>query len=101
MSRLLPAALALGLALTATAAFAGPSVCGPRAHLAETLLSRHAERPISMGLDAKGAVVEVFAGPAGNWTILLTQPSGLSCLLASGQSWESLPVATASAGPSS
>lgn len=83
-----------GLSFTAAAA---PQICAPRATLVESLLVRYAEQPVSMGVDAHGAVIEVFSAPAGNWTILMTQPTGLSCLIASGKAWETLPVATASA----
>ena len=45
-----------------------------------------------MGLTDKGAVLEVFASKNGSWTFLVTMPSGLTCVVASGQSWESLKV---------
>jgi hypothetical protein len=44
-----------------------------------------------MGLGANNAVVEVFASEeTGTWTITVTMPSGLTCLVASGQSFETL-----------
>lgn len=47
-----------------------------------------AEHPIAMGLTDKGAVIEVLASKNGSWTFLLTLPSGLTCVMASGRSWE-------------
>ncbi len=39
----------------------------------------------------QGAVMEVFASSAtGTWTITVTSPSGVTCLIASGQSFEAL-----------
>ena len=38
----------------------------------------------------KGAVLEVFASKKGSWTFLITMPNGLTCVVASGQSWETL-----------
>ena len=64
--------------------------CGERAKFMNKLEEVFAERPIAMGLTEKGAVLEVFASQQGSWTFLITMPSGLSCVVASGQSWESL-----------
>ena len=44
-----------------------------------------------MGLAARGSVVEVFASDeTGTWTITVTNPAGVTCLVASGQSFEAL-----------
>jgi hypothetical protein len=44
-----------------------------------------------MGLGANNAVVEVFASDAsGSWTITVTMPNGLTCLVASGQAFETM-----------
>ena len=67
--------------------------CGERAKFMNKLEETFAERPIAMGLTEKGAVLEVFASPHGSWTFLITLPDGLTCVVASGQSWETL-VAT-------
>ncbi len=37
-----------------------------------------------------GALVEVMVSPSGGWTILLTHPKRLTCVVATGDSWESL-----------
>lgn len=36
-------------------------------------------------------LVEVFASKAGTWTVIVSTPTGLSCIVASGESWEELP----------
>ena len=66
-------------------------VCGERAKVAEALKKGHAESPVSMGLSSLGAVVEVFASANGSWTIVMTRPNGMSCLLAAGEGREELP----------
>lgn len=45
---------------------------------------------------SNGGVVEVLAASedAGTWTIIVTMPNGVSCLLASGQHFEMLQRAT-------
>ncbi len=64
--------------------------CGERAKFMAKLEETYAEHPIAMGLTDKGAVIEVFASENGSWTFLLTLPDGLTCVVASGRSWESL-----------
>jgi hypothetical protein len=96
--------LRLALALTAglssaTAAAAQQPACTARSDVVSQLSSRYSERPVAMGLANNGGVIEIFSSQAGqSWTIVLTMPSGLSCLIAAGENWESLP-ALVKAGP--
>jgi len=66
-------------------------LCGERAKVVAGLEKGYEETPTSMGLASNGAVVEVLASPKGTFTIILTQPNGLSCLMAAGDNWEDLP----------
>ncbi len=66
---------------------------GERDKFMNKLEETFAEHPIAMGLTEKGAVLEVFASQHGSWTFLITMPNGLSCVVASGQSWETLAAA--------
>ena len=92
--------VAIGIALIAFAAVPAQAqqtqqtqqLCGERAKLMPHLEQKFSERPIAMGLTAKGAVLEVLTSPSGSWTFLVTEPSGRTCLVASGESWESLPI---------
>jgi hypothetical protein len=87
--RLLRLAVALGaLALTPPADAEGRP-CADRATVIERLESRYGEVRQAMGLNRGNAVVEVFASAeTGTWTILVTTPNGVSCLIASGDLWE-------------
>ena len=67
--------------------------CGDREKFLVKLEESFAERPIAMGLTDKGALLEVFASQHGSWTFLITMPDGMTCVVASGQSWESLAIA--------
>ena len=69
--------------------------CAPHEEITKSLSQIHAERPVSQGIDARGVMVEVFVAPAGTWTIVVTEPGGMSCLMAAGEAWESLPSETA------
>lgn len=61
--------------------------CEMRAKITKTLKKEYAELPISAGLDNAGRMIEVFASEKGSWTILITMPTGVSCLMATGESW--------------
>lgn len=65
--------------------------CAPRPVVLERLADGYGETRQSIGLGTQGAVVEVFASDeTGTWTITVTMPTGVTCLIASGQSFETL-----------
>ena len=65
--------------------------CAPREVVVERLAERYRETRQSMGLGANSAVVEVFASrETGTWTITVTTPQGMTCLVASGQAFQTL-----------
>ncbi|MEL7100724.1 MAG: hypothetical protein AAGM84_18000 [Pseudomonadota bacterium] len=73
--------------------------CGPREVVVERLAEGYGETRQSMGLGANNAVVEVFASAeTGTWTITVTMPNGVTCLIASGQAFEELAEALPAAG---
>lgn len=85
-----PLALAATLLLTATTAQARN--CGARADVVERLQTGFGETRTGAGLTGAQGMIEVFASEeSGTWTIILTKPSGESCLLAAGENWESGP----------
>ncbi len=63
--------------------------CANRAEFLKHLSTNFKEAPVAMGLTANGGLLEVVASKDGSWTIIVTMPSGLSCGVASGMSWES------------
>jgi hypothetical protein len=86
--------MSLGLGVMALAAgelAAQTSNCAPRQMVLDRLAETYGETRQSMGLGAQGQVVEVFASDAsGSWTITVTMPNGMTCLVASGQAYETL-----------
>lgn len=79
------------LALAATEVSAQSGNCAPRAVVIERLADQYGESRQSVGLGGQGHVVETFASlETGTWTITVTAPSGITCLVASGQSFETL-----------
>jgi hypothetical protein len=102
MKRLLAAALG-GLLIGSTASpvlaqATSPLICDARDKVVSTLGTDYSESPVSMGLARNGTVIEVFTSVEGTWTIIMTQPVGISCLVASGNYWESLPKPIAGLG---
>ncbi len=86
----LTAAAAVLLASTTDIAAQGRN-CAPRDAVVNRLAEGYGETRQSMGLGANNAVVEVFASDeTGSWTITVTAPNGVTCLVASGQGYEQL-----------
>ncbi len=67
-------------------------VCGQRSTFVSQLKDRFAEKPVSVGLASNGVIVEVFAANSGSFSILVTRPEGISCLVTSGENWQDLPT---------
>lgn len=73
--------------------------CGPRETVVARLAEGYGETRQSVGLGANNAVVEVFASDeTGSWTITVTVPGGMTCLVASGQTFEEVAEALPAAG---
>ena len=63
--------------------------CGDHTAIVAQLTQQYGETRQNMGMNGNHSIVEVFASDAtGTWTILLTMPTGQSCLMAAGQNWE-------------
>ena len=82
-----------GLLLVHVSAFtdtraAAAMLCGPRKDVAEDLAKNHGEVPISWGLIGNSHLIEVFVSPTGDFTIIVTRPDGLACIMAAGENWQ-------------
>ena len=104
MKRALMPALVLstlvGIALPAAPAGAqmvrAQMVCGKRADIVRQLGEKYGETRRSMGLADGRGVVELYASEeTGSWTILITSPQGIACLMAAGQAFQIEPVKAA------
>ena len=86
-------ALGLGfgaLILAAHHASAQPNRnCAPRDAVISKLSKDYGETRQTIGLGGQSQVVETYASrESGTWTIIITLPSGISCVVAAGQSFE-------------
>jgi len=60
----------------------------PREQAVAQLEGEKREARQGLGLARGGrAVLELFVGPAGNWSLLVTQANGLSCVTGAGEAW--------------
>jgi hypothetical protein len=97
-SFLCAAAAVAGLNLHPLPAMAQDTPCADRNNVVDTLDSQYKESPRAIGLVSKEAVLEIFVSDSGTWTVVVTDPKGVSCVLAAGQSWEEIPVASNAPG---
>lgn len=88
-SLVISVALGFALVLWQAPAFA-QGQCGPREHLVKSLGDRFKEAPVGMGITQPGQIVELFTSDTGSWTMVLTTPNGTSCLIAAGESWDTI-----------
>lgn len=63
-----------------------PKGCGPRDTVIAALTGKWAEKRTGAGVSGLG-LVELYASPKGTFTVLLTKPDGVSCLISSGDRW--------------
>ena len=91
------AAVPFCLCSTALMAQADPQ-CARRDQVVATLADRYGESRQAIGLAANATVMEIYASDSGSWTITITMPDGMVCLLASGGYFETLQQAPPAKG---
>lgn len=81
-----------GLILATQHVFAqSPANCGPRDRVVAELAERYGETRHGLGLLGSSSVMELFASDqTGTWTITVTSGTGVTCLVAAGQNYETL-----------
>ena len=93
--------ISIALAAAAMAVIAAPAqaqlFCDGRDDLAAWLAEAFHEQRVGYGLAGTTLIVEVFASARGTWTMLMTDVSGRSCIVAAGEGWE-IEVATLGQG---
>ena len=96
--------LLISAVLFACGAFAGPigaqmapsnarMPCHNATEIAKQLSSKYDEAPVAFGLQSNGNLLQVYSSEEkGTWTVVSTTPTGVSCIVAAGKRWESLPA---------
>ena len=86
-------ALSLGLAgmiLAPNLTHANPAQCGQHDKVASALEKQFGEQTRAMGLAQDNTVMELYAADTGTWTLTVTLPNGMTCLVASGANFETV-----------
>lgn len=67
--------------------------CAVHEKMTKVLGAKYTEAPTSLGLAANGKVLELFSAKGGEtWTMVLTAPEGVSCIVAAGKYWQEIPA---------
>ena len=93
--------LAIGVSLAvfastalSTAAAAQPQ-CDERDNVLQLLSKKYKESPVAVGVTNNGGLVEVLSTNQGStWSIIVTTPNGMSCLVAAGEGWRDIEAAS-------
>jgi len=84
-------ALGAGLALVSTSAAMAQPQCDQRDSVLQVLQQKYKESPVAIGVTHNGGLVEVLsAGNGTTWSIIVTTPQGMSCLVAAGEGWRAM-----------
>lgn len=68
--------------------FYNQRICTSREAILDGLKGEYRETPSSIALTSEGEVIEVFTSMRGEtWTIVITNPNGMSCIMAKGAAW--------------
>ena len=87
-----PIVAGLLLLTSAGAASAQQPQCDERDRVLELLAKKYKESPAAAGVTNTGGLVEVLTDrKGGSWTIIVSTPEGVSCLIAAGEGWRSMP----------
>ena len=89
---------AVAIAATFAQGTAEASQCGPRAKVIAHITGKIKADRQGLALAGKTNMVELFVATNGSWIITVTKPNKATCVLASGSSWESMPLKIAT-GP--
>lgn len=85
-------AAVLSAALFALPVKAQPQ-CNTHDEVQSQLAKKYNEHPISAGVTHNGGLIEVYATEDGaTWSIVISGPNGVSCLVSSGEGWRALPA---------
>ncbi|MDK4734981.1 hypothetical protein [Rhizobium sp. CNPSo 3490] len=66
--------------------------CAGRSDVVSFLDRNFGEKLTAVGLVNQNAVLEVYAAKSGTWTLVVTDVHGISCILLSGDGWDSMPA---------
>jgi hypothetical protein len=87
------AIVTVALLLAAVRPSTAEPTCVDRSQVVEHLAQRYHETPVAVGVASNGGLIEVLASREGDsWTIIITMPNGVACMVAAGRDWATVPL---------
>ena len=84
-------AFAFALSLNTAATVKAQPVCMPHDDFRVALHRNFSEAPVAIAVANNGALIELYAKrDKSSWTLVMTRPGGLSCVLVAGEEWNDL-----------
>ena len=80
--------VALGGALAVAPMQAQAAECGKHDKVIAFLGKKYKEQLQAMGMVSNKGFMQLFVAESGTWTVLLTTPEGISCIVAAGDNYE-------------
>ncbi len=80
----------VGATLSLTGPVSALQACVTREAATKQLEKQFSEKVVGLA-NAGKAMFELFVSEKGSWTVVVSEPNGRSCVLASGESWQRLP----------
>ena len=79
-------------ALEASAQSTRPNLamCGPNEQVFANIEQKLNEVPVSGGVTENGNLLQILLSKSGEWSVFVTFPTGLSCLVALGNAWKDI-----------
>ncbi|MBN8950358.1 MULTISPECIES: hypothetical protein [unclassified Rhizobium] len=66
--------------------------CAQRVDIVAFLGDHLSEKLSAVGKLDPSTIMEIYTAESGNWTLLMSDASGHSCIILSGDKWESIPT---------
>ena len=79
------------LVISSGALAAGEMSCADREYFIKGLEKEYSEVVQHRAITSRGALVEITVSPEGGWSMLLTTPGGVTCIITAGEDWEDVP----------
>jgi len=89
--RVLACSAAATMIATAGASAQG-AMCASHEKITQALGGKFGEKRRAIGLISNSGLMELYVSETGTWTVILTNPDKLACILAAGHSWDEPPV---------
>lgn len=68
------------------------SMCSQRKDLLKAITEKYNEVRVGIGMTGGSAVHELYVSKTGTYTIIVTRPDGMACVVAAGVGWSAVPI---------